>query len=215
MKIIAISDTHNLHHKLVLPEGDMIIHAGDFTTWGDIKEANCFKNWFAKLPYKYKVCIAGNHDRCMESMHFLAKDFEQAGIIYLRNSSVNVEGINIYGSPYTPEYGAFSFMYNRSHGTRQWQWVPDDTEILITHGPPYQILDECQDGMFDAGCEQLLERTKQLKKLKYHIFGHVHEGYGIQGKHVNASNHPGLWDGYGNNPVFNKEHKFKPIELEI
>jgi len=214
LEIVVISDTHNLHKYLELPDGDMIIHAGDFCTWGKPQEAMVFKQWFSQLPYKYKVCIAGNHDRCMESIPALALDFKSAGIYYLLDDEVVIEDIKIYGSPYTPEFGPFAFMYKR--GNRSWHVIPDDTDILVTHGPPYGILDLCPDG-FVAGCKDLLQRISELKDLKYHIFGHIHEGYGIEGKHINASNHPLLWKKSGGpdiDPRF-ADKEYKPIIVEI
>ena len=211
MKLVAISDTHNLHHSFgKLPQGDVIIHAGDFTTWGKTGEVRQFRNWFASLPYAHKICIAGNHDRCMEHMFFLKDDFKNAGITYLQDSSVEINGIRFYGSPRTPEFCDFAFMYER--GQAHWEGIPDNTNILITHGPPQGILDLCPDGR-NVGCVELLERTHELADLKYHIFGHIHEAYGIQGKYVNASNHTMLWKNSGG-PGFTGK-SFEPITLGL
>ena len=213
MKLVAISDTHNLHYNFFydIPDGDVIIHAGDFTTHGRIEEVNAFIKWFSRLPHEHKICIAGNHDRCMEDMLFLEDDFENAGITYLKNTGTSINNIKFYGSPYTPRFGNFAFMYNRENADTIWDRVPDDTEILITHGPPRGILDLCPQG--NQGCDELLAKTQELSKLKYHIFGHIHEGYGVDGKYVNASNHPMLWDGSKIRTEFS-DKTFKPIELE-
>ena len=200
MKIIAISDTHGLHNHLKIPDGDMIIHAGDFCNTGAINDFNHFIKWYKSLPHTHKVCIAGNHDHCMQKFKFLKDDFEEAGIVYLEDSSITIEGIKFYGSPWTPEFLHWAFMYRRGHGYTHWDNVPKDTDILITHGPSYGILDmPINDG--HIGCEELLNKVKQLS-LTYHIFGHIHESYGIDGYRINASS----WD-----HINNKMNK--PIEL--
>jgi len=191
MKIILISDTHSQHHRLVLPPGDMIIHAGDFSKRGRTEEVEDFFSWFGQLPYQYRICIAGNHD-------FMAENFPEAfqqlvpdTVIYLNDSGVVVEGIRFWGSPITPWF--FDWAFNRRRGAEirpHWALIPADTDVLITHGPPYSILDRVARDGSPVGCRDLL-RTVQEIQPKIHVFGHIHEGYGevIQGgvRYINAS----------------------------
>lgn len=183
MKIVFISDTHMKHRQLVnLPEADMIIHAGDITTRGEFFATKDFLEWFNLLDYKYKVFIAGNHDFCFEDDNAKIKIPTLLGqypdITYLENESVEIEGIKIYGSPYTPRFYDWAFNVSRGNPiAREWAKIPDDTDILITHGPPFGYGDYTMNGD-KAGCVDLLYRIKVIKPT-IHVFGHIHEGYGM------------------------------------
>lgn len=178
LKIVAISDTHGQHRSLKLSKGDIIIHAGDVSRSGRPEQIQDFLDWFADLKFRYKVFIAGNHDFFFEKAHTDVIDkMIPEGIIYLNDSSVEIEGIKIWGSPITPWFNDWAF--NRDRGSeikKHWDLIPDDTDILITHGPPFGILDETVYGK-RTGCEELLLRVYHVKP-KYHIFGHIHEDYG-------------------------------------
>jgi Icc-related predicted phosphoesterase len=130
-------------------------------------------------PAIYKIFVAGNHDDMCEAVPSLVKQlFHENDIIYLDNAQVEIEGIKIWGSPYTPRYGGWSFMKERGDEmSRIWKMIPEDTDILITHGPPMNILDFTLRGKVNAGCWDLAHKIKQIKP-KLHLFGHVHEGYG-------------------------------------
>ncbi|MEG2529872.1 MAG: metallophosphatase domain-containing protein [Anaerovoracaceae bacterium] len=179
MKIIFISDTHGKHQQIDLPAGDMIIHAGDISRRGRVDEVDKFLDWFASLDYKYKIFIAGNHDFCFENkLQGSIQDLMPEGVYYLCDSGVEIDGIRIYGSPITPFF--FNWAFNRHRGDdirRYWDLIPEGTDILITHGPAYGILDRTEGGD-NAGCEELLSAIKRIKP-KYHLFGHIHEGYGV------------------------------------
>ncbi len=178
MRIICISDTHNRHDALTLPEGDMLIHAGDFTAHGSIEEIGSFNYWLEKQDFKYKLVIAGNHDRLFEANGYLAKTL-LTDCIYLENNSVTIEGLKFWGSPVTPRFHDWAFNAERGkHISFFWDLIEEDTDFLITHGPPYGIMDYTFRNEH-VGCEELLNRLQNLK-LKYHIFGHIHEGYGIK-----------------------------------
>lgn len=202
MKIVLISDTHSKHKRLgELPEGDMIIHAGDVSGRGYFKEVEAFCEWYRNLNFKYKILIAGNHDFYFEhndhSMieHQLkpivvnpAVVTEGMPIIYLHDSMVEIEGIKIWGSPYTPEFYNWAFMKKRGKELEDhWKKIPYGMDIVITHGPPKGILDECPE---HVGDEDHLNRILEVRP-KYNVFGHIHEGYGIyKGIHttfINAS----------------------------
>lgn len=165
MIVHAASDLHGT--RPVLPGGDLLIFAGDITCYGTDSEVMDFDEWCGSLPYEEVVVIAGNHDRALE--HGIIP-FENAH--YLCDSQVDVCGLKIWGSPYTPEYGLWSFMEKRDTIKRHWDLIPDNTDILVTHGPPHKILDDV-DGRF-CGDMHLLDAVMRVKP-KAHVFGHIHE----------------------------------------
>jgi Icc-related predicted phosphoesterase len=179
MKIVFISDTHGQHAKLILPEGDMIIHAGDVSKRGGMAEIENFLAWFSALPFKYKVFTVGNHDFLAENAPSIFKALIPDNCIYLENNGVTIEGIHIWGSPITPWF--YDWAFNRQRGAdiaKYWAKIPLDTDIIITHGPPYKILDKTTRGDL-TGCVDLKEKINQVKPC-VHVFGHIHEAYGIE-----------------------------------
>lgn len=179
MRFFSISDTHGKHRLLKnLPEADAIIHAGDISKDGSERSVLDFLAWFSKLNYRYKIFIAGNHDFFFEreSPAYIQKHIPP-NVIYLQDSGIQIEGINIWGSPVTPRF--FDWAFNRDRGTdinKHWKKIPLDTDIIITHGPPKGILDNTGD--LEVGCEHLLKRIKKIKP-RAHIFGHIHSASGI------------------------------------
>jgi Icc-related predicted phosphoesterase len=179
MKIIFISDTHGLHDKLVLPDADMIIHAGDVSKRGGMAEMEDFLNWFESLPHKYKVFIVGNHDFLAENNPIIFKQLIPDNCIYLENNAVEIEGIRIWGSPITPWF--YDWAFNRQRGAdiaKYWAKIPEGTDIVVTHGPVHDILDRTVRGDL-TGCEDLRTKIEEIKP-KYHVFGHIHEAYGMK-----------------------------------
>lgn len=185
MKIVAISDTHGKHQNLILPEGDILIHAGDVSSMGKESEIKDFLNWFSKTDFTYKILIAGNHDFYFEKISYNTKALEElipANVIYLNDSGVEIENLErttfrIWGSPIQPWF--YNWAFNRYRGEdikRHWNKIPQDTDILITHGPAYGILDKTTRNE-SVGCEDLLVKIKEVKP-KFHICGHIHEAYG-------------------------------------
>ena len=190
MKIICISDTHGQHENLIVPNGDMLIHAGDITSTGDKEDLVKFNNWLGNLPHKYKIVIAGNHDFYCESHPEETKEI-LSNAIYLNGSGVSIEGFNIWGSPISPTFHHWAFMKNRGEEIRRyWQIIPENTDILITHCPPFGILDKTDSGKKE-GCEDLLAIVQEKIKPRLHIFGHIHEAYGqvqiFDTQYINAS----------------------------
>jgi Icc-related predicted phosphoesterase len=205
MKIIAISDTHGQHQKVKIPEGDLLIHAGDITEYGTESEVKDFLRWFSKQPCAYKVFIAGNHDLFFDQTNFkknkMIADLKVQNVFYLQNSGIVLNGLKIWGSPVTPYFLGMAFNKQRGEEIRKtWSKIPNNTDILITHSPPYGILDN------DLGCEELLAKVIQ-RKPKLHVFGHIHNAYGIfqenEMKFVNASltNTPDPISGLGHRVV--------------
>ncbi|MEM7369323.1 MAG: metallophosphatase domain-containing protein [Bacteroidota bacterium] len=191
MRIVCISDTHGLHGELELPKGDMILHSGDFSKLGRSQEVKKFLSWYSDLDYQYRVFIAGNHDFLPEKDPDLFRSMIPANCLYLEDEGTNIEGISLWGSPYSPRF--FDWAFNRDRGEKinwHWQKIPDSVDILLTHGPPYGILDRTVRGDL-VGCVDLLKRIEELSSPKIHLFGHIHEAYGIYASdtchYVNAS----------------------------
>jgi predicted phosphodiesterase len=187
MEIICISDSHGKHkliplHLINNGDGkiDMIIHSGDISNHGNKGEVRNFLDWFSKLPYKHKVLIAGNHDFFFEKAP--AKEInellgEYPSITYLNDSGVEIDGFKIWGSPVQPWFYNWAFNRTSQEIVKHWDLIPNDTNILITHGPINGYLDKTIRGDL-AGCPNLLEKVKTLKDLQLHVSGHIHEGYG-------------------------------------
>ncbi|CAF0825256.1 unnamed protein product [Adineta steineri] len=203
-RIVCISDTHS-NYGFTLPDGDILIHAGDLTQTGKRDECEYVLNWFKSLKqFRLKILIAGNHDVTLDKTYYdtnwkwihmepentieiinmfndstLQNDY---GIIYLQDQIFidPVTQLKFYGSPWQPAFCNWAFNIKRdSEEIRSvWNKIPLDTDILITHGPPYSILDSTK-GKEHAGCKALFERV-QIIKPKLHVFGHIHEGYGKQ-----------------------------------
>jgi Icc-related predicted phosphoesterase len=177
MKIICISDTHGQHRKLNVPDGDILIHAGDITFRGEFDILRDFNIWLGELPHRHKIYIAGNHDITHETKN--AKSLI-TNATYLQDSSIVIDSIKFYGSPWTPRFFDWAFNADRGSAIRKiWNKIPIDTNVLITHGPVYGILDTVPNGL-QVGCSDLKDRIKELPDLKLHVCGHVHNGYGIE-----------------------------------
>ncbi|WP_298646359.1 metallophosphatase domain-containing protein [uncultured Proteiniphilum sp.] len=178
MRILHLSDTHNRHHQLVnMSEADLIVHSGDISFAGSEDEAIDFIRWFSALPYKYKVFIAGNHDNCLHGANI---DGLPENCFYLCDSSIMIDGLKFYGVPMFME-DAISGNYDESI-----QKIPDDTDILITHQPPYGVLDNSAN--IHYGDHNLLQTVLDIRP-RYHLFGHIHNVYGVEkGKNTIFSN---------------------------
>lgn len=178
MRFVAISDTHCRHHHLQLPKGDVLIHAGDVTQRGLRSELLDFLLWFRLQPFTYRIFIAGNHDFCLEQLApAQLAALVPEGVCYLNDSGVDVEGIRIWGSPVSPWHHNWAFNRHRgAHIRRHWQKIPSETNILVTHTPPFGILDQLVTEK-NNGDKDLLQTVQQLQPA-YHLFGHIHEAYG-------------------------------------
>jgi Icc-related predicted phosphoesterase len=205
MRIVLISDTHGEHNSIRVPNGDILIHAGDLTPSGKSAEVEAAAKWLGSLPHRRKIAIAGNHDRLFESSPTHATSLLRcAGVTYLQDTGINIDGLSIYGSPWQPEYMHWAFNVRRGELGKYWDQIPSDLDILITHGPPFGILDqrvppgvrklasweddEPYAGSEHVGCEQLLAAVERTKP-RFHVFGHIHGGYGtLQSKHTKFYN---------------------------
>lgn len=177
MKIVCIADTHGYHERLRIPGGDVLIHAGDLTEFGQTYEVRMAVDWLAAQPHLHKIFVAGNHDRCIEERNsqFRSQVASRPGVIYLQDSGITIDGVKFWGSPVQPWY--YDWAFNRQRGAEiraHWDLIPRDTKVLITHGPPRFILDENIKRQ-NQGCEELREVVlTKLPKLRLHVFGHIH-----------------------------------------
>lgn len=197
-RIVCLSDTHNCNGEFAVPDGDWLIHSGDATIRGTEREVEEFLAWFSRLPHRHKIFIAGNHDWLYETQNQFARLLtSKFNIRYLQDSVAEIDGLKIYGAPWQPRFFDWAFNLNRgAELAEKWEMIPDDIDILITHGPPHGILDEVPTkfGFENTGCERLRKRVEEISKfgkLKLHVFGHIHCGYGVRDewgvKFVNAS----------------------------
>jgi Icc-related predicted phosphoesterase len=188
MEITFISDTHWLVRDSIdrrdmedlLPGGPILVHAGDVSGRGTETEIRQFLDWFSKLPYMHKVLIAGNHDFFFEVAkpeEVAALISEYPGITYLNDSGATIEGIKFWGSPVTPFFHNWAFNRWPDEIKPHWDMIPEEVDVLITHGPPKGILDYTEYDRDNVGCSLLLEKVKQVKP-KVHVFGHIHEARG-------------------------------------
>jgi len=176
MKIVVISDTHFMHERIAIPDGDVLVHCGDSLGQGSLEELEALDQFLGTLPHAHKLLIAGNHDWCFEREPEAARRLVR-NAIYLEDDGLELDGTKFYGSPWQPWFFDWAFNLERGEPLREvWAKIPDDTEVLITHGPPHGVLDRTIHGEM-VGCEQLLSRV-QIVRPRFHLFGHIHEGYG-------------------------------------
>jgi Icc-related predicted phosphoesterase len=218
MRIVCISDSHMHHRKINMPDGDMVIHAGDFSLWDDC-DVDLYNKWIGEHLPKYKhgwIQIAGNHDAKFEWNNFGHSAKKQkaklTNAIYLQDKAVEVNGLKIYGTPWSARFGAdMAFNVYPQQLAAKWKLIPDDVDILVTHTPAWGVLDAIpsKEGMLHVGCPDLLVRINEIKP-KLHVCGHVHFSYG-QKMYAN-----GVTLGV-NAALVGKDHKLvnEPIVVEI
>lgn len=187
MKIVCISDTHGRHDGIVLPEGDVLVHAGDSTKRGGVAEIDAFNAWLGGLPFERKVVIAGNHDFALERDPYVRTHITNA--TYLEDEGCEIRGVRFWGSPWQPRFFDWAFNEDRGLLWRKWALIPTGVDVLITHGPPAGMLDRTYSGE-PVGCEELYEELERVRP-RLHVFGHIHEAYGIMRRgettYVNAA----------------------------
>lgn len=200
MKIVAISDTHNLHNDITIPECDVLIHAGDASFVGTPEELDPFWKWFRQQPAKYLIFVPGNHEVEFYHKGDWRNYYKTAAEYTIRSpyinvlvdSSVTIDGIKFYGSPWThvsPKWGFQFPWWERDSKTHKatWEAIPEDVNVLITHSPPSGILDQAPKRTFSGtipnefeycGDKYLAEELTKRKQLSHHFFGHIHESHG-------------------------------------
>lgn len=181
-RIVCISDTHLVHEetRIEIPDGDILIHAGDATYRGSEWEVFKFFKWFSALPHKNKIFISGNHDWLFESYpEQAAKLLSQfPGITYLQDSMAVVDGLKIWGAPWQPWFCDWAFNLGRGAEIKaKWDLIPNGIDVLVTHGPPFGFGDQVPSGE-RVGCVDLLNAIERIKP-KLHVCGHIHLGHGL------------------------------------
>ncbi|MDD3371012.1 MAG: metallophosphatase domain-containing protein [Alphaproteobacteria bacterium] len=183
MKIAVISDTHAQWSKLKVPECDLLISTGDYSGYqGNEGEFRFFHKWLNKQPAKHIVSCQGNHEVWVQNNLDKAREIAAEvapRVHFMVEGGLEIEGIKIWCSPVTPMF--YNWAWNVNPGAAiqaYWKLIPDDTEILVTHGPPAGILDTCEPDGIPLGCPSLRERIRELNHLKLHVFGHIHSSSG-------------------------------------
>eukprot|EP00929_Paragymnodinium_shiwhaense_P113855 TRINITY_DN82144_c0_g1_i1.p1 TRINITY_DN82144_c0_g1~~TRINITY_DN82144_c0_g1_i1.p1 ORF type:complete len:338 (-),score=29.56 TRINITY_DN82144_c0_g1_i1:39-1052(-) len=229
VRCVAISDTHSQHWELKVPPGDILLHAGDFSMYGEAEEVADFNAWLGTLPHKHKIVIAGNHDFTFdedwceqpENAAFWGKGVGQdlgdhdtreqirrllTNCTYIQDELVHVQGLRIYGTPVQPPLPGHSWAFSKEQEDRiaAFQEIPEDLDILLTHGPPYGHCDTTLNGR-SYGCQDLLDSIQQVQP-RFHVFGHIHDGYGVSEEGettcINASSCTSLYHPYHDPIVF-------------
>lgn len=181
MKIWFISDTHCEHQNLEVPDVDAVIHCGDESNhgnaWMNEPEARRFFDWYSELKIPAKIFVPGNHSTAIEQGLIRSTDYPE--VTFLIHESMQWNGMRIFGSPYTPEFFNWAYMKARSQLDIVWQSIPDDIDILITHGPPKGIMDVTAD-MYTGepvhvGSKSLMRHVEHRIRPRIHAFGHIHD----------------------------------------
>jgi Icc-related predicted phosphoesterase len=177
MRLTLMSDTHGLHRQVPIPDGDVFIHAGDFSCrrFYETDEMEDFDTFLRELPHKHKIIVAGNHDWAFYESNTPESILHHAH--YLQDKALIIDGIKFYGSPWQPRFFDWAFNLDRGKALQEiWSKIPTDTDVLITHSPPFGILDNPKNNEH-VGCADLLEKVQRINP-KLHVFGHIHESYG-------------------------------------
>lgn len=185
LKVVHTSDTHTLEFSDSMPEGDILIHSGDATFDGSIKQTARLEVELSKAASKFKhvIFVPGNHDWFFEDYPHLLPEIENRlpdNVHILISKEISIEGYKFYGHPHTPRFHDWAFNVDR--GSRQMvgliDQIPKDVDVLISHGPPHGILDQEKKCLHKVGCEDLRRKLPHLGSLKLMCFGHIHEEYG-------------------------------------
>lgn len=195
VRFVCISDTHSAIERMrhPIPDGDVLIHAGDFTRRGYTEEVDAFSTFLGTLPHRHKLVIAGNHEltfdphtvnhgmscteaACNEAVAQIKRRL--VNCTYLQDAPATVCGVQVYGSPWQPRFHNWAFNLQRGQALLdKWNCIPADTDVLVTHTPPVGHGDYCVLNRH-VGCVELLNVVQNRVRPRYHVFGHIHEGYG-------------------------------------
>lgn len=191
MRLVIISDTHTLHEQLGELSGDVLIHCGDMCNGflPDRRDIERMDDWFLRQEFDLILCTGGNHDLIAEEWHHRgATVFQNA--TYLVDEAIEFQGVKFYAAPWIPKLDGWAYFQADDELSEKWERIPDDTNVLITHTPPFRILDR-NPANKPQGCSFLRSRLEELESLRLHAFGHIHESYGVHDvgdvKFVNAA----------------------------
>ncbi|AKV04218.1 hypothetical protein AKJ09_10881 [Labilithrix luteola] len=191
-RIVALADTHLYHEGLVVPDGDVLVHAGDMLQHGSLDELVRAAKFLGALPHRTKIVVAGNHEVCLEKRASEARAIlEEHGLVYLEDSAATVDGLVFYGSPWTPKFRIWAFGAQRGEEmASKWRKMPDQVDVLVTHGPPLGYGDTVHwaGRTRRVGCPDLRTRVSEVKP-RLHVFGHIHQD-------------PGQWQSEGGTTTF-------------
>ena len=183
VRVVAVADTHTFQAELGrIPDGDVFVHAGDLLRRGTLDELDGVAPWIRALPHRHKIIVAGNHDWCFARERAAACARLGAGVHYLEDAAVTIDGVTFYGSPWQPEY--MDWAYNLPRGAplaAKWAQIPTGVDVLVTHGPPAGVGDGTALGEYlegRQGCDDLVTAVARVKPL-LHMFGHIHHDGGI------------------------------------
>jgi Icc-related predicted phosphoesterase len=187
MRIVAISDIHEQQAGMdKLPDGDLLISAGDETFKGGMGPFKAFVDWFASQSHKHKILVGGNHSLNLANYNREASVnmVRDAGIIYLEHEATVIDGLKIFGSPYSSRFGiGWAFNIDRGKDSVElYAEVPSDTQVLVCHGPSHMINDAAPRGVgqYDnVGSVELTNRIHDLKQLRVFICGHIHNAHNV------------------------------------
>ena len=211
-KIVIMSDNHS-NWKVDVPDGDIFVHCGDWSYTGSEKSLVKFNNFLGNLPHKHKLYIPGNHELGMEKNFNLYKETLTNGTC-IHNTELEIDGLKFFGSAFTPSFRNWAFMKDDDQRKRYWEMAPDDVDVLVTHGPPFGLLDQATPDGEHLGCIHLRNYIERVKP-KLVCFGHIHGSGGsvLPLKH---------WDGEDDTILVNAsvlDEKYKlvrePVILEI
>ena len=177
MRVVCVSDTHGQGRKVLVPEGDVLVHAGDLTGAGTLEQLEKEAGWLRSLPHGRKIVIAGNHDFAFQTQPRDARA-RMEGLTYLEDEEAVVDGVRFYGSPWQPTFLDWAFNLDRGPPIRaKWDLIPEGTDVLVTHGPPAGVGDRTHRGA-TVGCADLTAAVARVRP-RLHVFGHIHEAYGV------------------------------------
>lgn len=178
MRIVSVADTHMFHDELVVPAGDVFLHAGDLCRGGTMDELVVVAEWIRALPHRVKVVVAGNHDWAFVHDAERARAALGDDVVYLQDAAATLDGVRFWGAPWQPAYNGWAFNLPRGPElAARWALIDDATDVLVTHGPPAG----CGDGSTTggrSGCADLRARVRAVRP-KLHLFGHIHEDGGV------------------------------------
>lgn len=180
-RVVAMADTHLRHEGVRVPDGDILVHAGDMLAHGSLDELDRAVRWLAAFPHRVKIVVAGNHEVCLQKHPAAARAMlEDAGLVYLEDRAADIEGLRFYGSPWQPRFRIWAFGAARgAELAAKWAMIPEGLDVLVTHGPPYGFGDRIvwRDLMRHVGCVDLLARVHEIAP-RVHLFGHIHQDPG-------------------------------------